>query len=311
MSSPSESGHSTSANSNISEATKRGPSATTTQTQTQTPVPASTATATAATNTSSSSSSNTPPANAPKNVDISATKNRIITHMNKDHQLSLFDYVNYFMNREIVDPDDGGISSVEMVDIDNDLITLKYTYKGSPNPQIAQFPVNPKMNSLSDARNTLVQMAKRAASFRGYTVHRVTKFAPIGTTKYARRDILTIINVIIICVPQVRNFVLDFFFHYVLRYGIANDDYNRLDVLRTFPQIVADFICFHDDYPWFFASFYMASNIIRTLFDLAPKVFKYRVPQSQKKWWYLSGFFEGYGTAERFDTLIDQVEGKH
>lgn len=217
-------------------------------------------------------------------------KARIMNHMNKDHSLSLFDYLNAYCAMKI-DPDDPK-SSVKMVDITNDHLTLEYTWKGSPNTQKAEIAINPPMTSLRDARTALVRMAQDAAGSRGYATHRISTYeGPLSNV----RDMVTLTVVLVAVIPMLRNSLLGL---------IPNDGTDPNSALNRFIE-------FSKNAGWIPAVVAAAIHIGETVFFLRPKVVRYRVPQPQRTWWYLSGLIEGFPSIRRFNKAIYKIEGKH
>lgn len=101
-------------------------------------------------------------------------------HMNKDHKVSLYDYLSYYGNINL-DPLDSR-TNVAMTSIDVDGFTLEYVdskgYRGSK-----VIPIKPTMSSLRDARGVLVDMAKTSADARGCSVHQIDKYIGPSLTK--------------------------------------------------------------------------------------------------------------------------------
>ncbi|VVT54167.1 uncharacterized protein SAPINGB_P003940 [Magnusiomyces paraingens] len=225
-----------------------------------------------------------------------AAKARILTHMNKDHALSLFDYLSYFMHREF-DPDNAS-SSVEMTDITNNYITLRYTYPDSPNAQYAQFPINPPMESLREARTALVDMAKTAAGTRGYATHRISSYVPPWSGATPVHDMALLFVVAILILPPLRTPV-----------------FSALASLLGIPADGGAFwgpiVSFCSNWPWIPAIVTYTAHFAEGLFVIRPKVTKYRVPKEERAWWYVSIFFEGFPAILRFNRLISKVEGQH
>lgn len=216
-------------------------------------------------------------------------KARIMSHMTKDHALSLFDYLNAYCAMNI-DPDDPK-SSVKMIDITNDHMTLEYTWKGSPNAQKAEIAINPPMNSLRDARTSLVKMAQEAAGSRGYATNRISTYESPFTNV---RDVVTMAIVLVAVIPTLRNSLLEL----IPNNGEPDSALNS-------------FIAFSKDAGWIPAVVAAAIHVGEAVFLLKPKIVKYRVPEPQRTWWYLSVLVEGFPAIRRFSKAIRKLEGKH
>lgn len=103
-------------------------------------------------------------------------KNRIISHMNEDHQLSLLDYVVVYGGESVsqVDPE-----SVIITDVSEEYLALSYS-KGKDNNYSLnlvwdEVPENDlvMVNNMGDIKAKLISMAKYAAGKQGYSHKRV------------------------------------------------------------------------------------------------------------------------------------------
>ncbi|KAK9369154.1 hypothetical protein V1509DRAFT_621307 [Lipomyces kononenkoae] len=99
---------------------------------------------------------------------------RIISYMNKEHQVSLKDYLRYY--KGIV-----ATRNIAMRDLTLENITIGYEIihnKGIDQLE-AKIDFNPPMKSLADARDVLVGMAMQASEGLGYaTITPLDKFTP-------------------------------------------------------------------------------------------------------------------------------------
>lgn len=243
--------------------------------------------------------------------NLEAIKTRVITHMNKDHSLSLYDYINYYKSdtkgKDIIDPDHPS-SSIEMTNIENDKITIKYSTKSiaKSSPQIAEIPIEPPMQSISESRVVLVKMATEAAQSRGYATHRISEYLPIGSTSNGVRDILITIGLLITVVPLIRSTFYNTLFAYILP-----DSINPYDFYTAVPILGPIFHFFLEDYPWAAAIICYSIHIGEALFIMRPKLIKYRVPEDQRKSWYIANIIEGYPALQRINKLIKKIEERH
>ncbi|KAF8711035.1 integral membrane protein, partial [Rhizoctonia solani] len=110
---------------------------------------------------------------SPNSKDVSAMKDRIIQHMNKDHQDSLVDYLRFYANIPAQEA-----STAKLVDINNDGMTFTVTNvakNGSPSRSVV-VPINPPIDSLMQARERLVAMASEAMEGLGRSRWRVESY---------------------------------------------------------------------------------------------------------------------------------------
>ncbi|KAK9431237.1 hypothetical protein V1505DRAFT_414665 [Lipomyces doorenjongii] len=112
------------------------------------------------------------PAGAPSNPE--SMKQRIISHMNKDHQVSLKDYLLYY--KGIVPT-----RNIEMRDVTLECVTIGYeiVHNRGIDQLEAKIEFNPPMKSLADARDVLVGMAMQASEGLGYAT-----ITPLDNTYY-------------------------------------------------------------------------------------------------------------------------------
>ncbi|CAE6431928.1 unnamed protein product [Rhizoctonia solani] len=101
--------------------------------------------------------------------DVSAMKDRIIQHMNKDHQDSLVDYLRFYASVPAREA-----STAQLVDISNDGMTCTVTRGGSSRSVVV--PISPPMDSLMQARERLVAMAFEAMEGLGRSRWRVESY---------------------------------------------------------------------------------------------------------------------------------------
>lgn len=229
-----------------------------------------------------------------------ATKSRILTHMNKDHRLSLFDYINHFLHREVVDPTDPNCS-VELVDIGAEYMTLKYTYPGSPNEQLVQIPFNPPMrdDSLQEARPVLVRMAKEAAEARGYSVVQVSKFLPLGSGPTAPFDLMVVAMTMTIVVPSLKTFFWRDF--------VGSTLFGWTDPIRDVAQwspVLGGLVNFVANRPWATIGALYSLHAFEAVTVMAAKTRKYRVPAPQRYGWVLTTVVEGFPAILRFNRVV-------
>lgn len=112
------------------------------------------------------------------------TKQRIIVHMNRDHQIALVDYVVVYGRQPIrtFRP-----NTVEIADISTESMKLRFELSDGTIKAIdiewskADEAESVSVESSSDIKPKLVSMAKYAAKRRGYSHNQITKYAPPKT----------------------------------------------------------------------------------------------------------------------------------
>lgn len=205
---------------------------------------------------------------------------RILTHMNKDHQLALYDYLHYYAK---VDLDaDHPQTSVELISMDLDNLVLEYTSPDRNLPTKSLVPIDPPMQDWSEARTTLVRMAHEAAASRGYAAHRITTYEPPSSVLSWTVIIGTIANI-----PAI-----------------------RARILEQLPDYVAESGFFQslNKYPWAFVGTLAVAHLVEAVFLMRPKLNKWRVPMPQKAYWLASSFAEGFPAMRRFNAIAKKFE---
>lgn len=204
---------------------------------------------------------------------------RIISHMNKDHYLSLYDYLAYYGDIKL-DPFDGR-SAVEMSAIDLRTITLKYTSNKNNNDwKTKQISFNPTLTALADARVSLTDMAKTAAQSLNVSPYQVNRYvSPLSGTVISSLFTASIIS------------------------------YAVLVAIRPSAALWAPYTGkFFYSRPFVPIATAMVVHALESLLFLRPLLDKYRVPQPTRMKWVLSHFLEGYPTIQRLKAEINRLE---
>lgn len=209
-----------------------------------------------------------------------AMKLRILSHMSKDHTLSLYDYLAYYSKIEL-NPNKPG-TSIRMKDIDVDHFELEFTTpnaKGEAGkPMVALVMINPPMDSLADARGTLVKMATEAATKRGFDTIRITEYAPP----------ITIFEW----------FVLTF---------VASQVPPISNAMGPFTMSVSSGLYkggLTEKYPWAIPITILLIHLGEMATVVRPLLNKYRVPAPTRYWWYIDALFGGLLSINRFKKLV-------
>lgn len=221
-----------------------------------------------------------PASTKPPTTDDDATIARIITHMNKDHTLSLYDYLGHYCRTEL-DPSSPD-TTIKMLSITLDRLILEYTCPTFNLPVKAEVKINPPMESFTEARTKLVSMAKEAAASRGFATHQIDRF--VGPFSPAQ---LVVAAVTLLYVPGVRDVWLWFL---------------PVSVLQS--SVMAAFIA----YPWTVFTAAVSVHVMEAVFVLRPLLNKWRVPLGTRCLWYASNLVEGYSTIMRFKDLVYKTE---
>lgn len=219
---------------------------------------------------------------------------RIIQHMNNDHQLALIDYVVVYGN---VRASDIVKSSVHLVEINETKIVIIYDSTKSKSPQTLSIDwesaidlENKKVTSLKDVKGKLVSMAKYAAAKQGYSHQQISEVV------YPRQAIFWYIlfGFLSLGMYDIQNlkesFAADPVFSRILPLLPAT----AFKVLQVIEKNLA----------YIFYSLYTI-HLGEILFIMLPMTIKYRLPPSKKLLWCFMSFFEGMFSYARFKTLVD------
>lgn len=104
---------------------------------------------------------------------------KICEHMNKDHRVSLFDYVCYFTGTplSINNPS----QSVELIDVTLDKFTLLYARDANSHSIDVKF--KPKLKFFGEARARFIDLAFRAADHVHRSPYQITNFIQYNSSK--------------------------------------------------------------------------------------------------------------------------------
>lgn len=221
---------------------------------------------------------------------------RIISHMNKDHQLSLIDYVVVYGNEKEKSFDH---SSVNITDVTDKYLTLEYVAFDEISQkkiltiewEIAQENENVTVNTLKDVKAKLIAMAKYAAKKQGYS------HTQIKTVTY----------------PTVTLFE----YPIMLAYALASYDTDLFRSLFTRDPVVQKVSQYlPSSVLSIFSSSFATTRLSRIIFAIIvsihfaelflvmlPLLRKYRVPTKQSSQWIIMQLFEGFPAFLRFKAL--------
>lgn len=193
--------------------------------------------------------------------------------MNKDHRLSLFDYLEYYGRVPLdgLDPK----NRVEMLDIELDHLTLQYS-SHSEQRVSRRIDLHPPLKSLAGAREKLVEMAHTAATSLGVSPTQVKHYkCPQTFGAWVSSSVGLVL----------------FLAGLTHEFGLAKRFYPTFD--HTFQRFRLVLV-------WFL----VLAHIGECVFIMRPLMKKYRVPYDVRPKWYLSCVIEGFPSWVRFKSLV-------
>ncbi|CUM68502.1 uncharacterized protein PRCAT00006228001 [Priceomyces carsonii] len=220
---------------------------------------------------------------------------KIILHMNKNHQMSLEDYVVVYGN---VKPALIKESTVKIGDIDVSLMSLVYQdVAGMPQTLVISWDEaieneSIPVNSFKDIKAKLVAMAKYAANRRGYSHKKITKVLFPGS-----KDIFMYV-LFVLLISEVQDPLL-------LRSAITNNQGLAFLASKAPEFLVKGAITLETYASLLFSTLY-SIHLLEIVFVTLPKLNKYRVPLNKKLIWIIMNFFEGVYAIQRLNSLIDK-----
>lgn len=217
------------------------------------------------------------------------TQQRIIGHMNRDHQLALVDFVVVYGRQPIrtFRPD-----TVQISDINTETMKLRFELLNGTIKAIeiawskADEPEAVSVESSSDIKPTLVSMAKHAAKKRGYSHKQITEIAypksGLSYFMYASAAMLTVTllkpNFVSVALSSVRLSNLPFFSKWLF-------------VERNIRSI------------WYTV---YGIHVAEILLVLLPKMIYHRMPTQTAMTWAGMNFIEGFLTLLRLRKVIKE-----
>ena len=205
-----------------------------------------------------------------------AIKERIVTHMNSDHQDSLIRYLEHYC----------GVSSFSARNARLEDVTFS-TLTITSNGKEHSVPIEPPMTAWSDARPRVVAMDAEAVAGLGRSDITIKKYAkPYGF----------MLIVFVACVLTYANFSRranfkpgSLLYDSILRYVPEFADF----CWRLQPLVIYPMILLHGS---------EAISMVRS------RLWKHNVPVGSRLWltWVCGTFIEGYGSFVRFDALVKE-----
>lgn len=218
---------------------------------------------------------------------MSDPKTRIISHMNKDHQIALVDYVVVYGNVKL---SSFAAESVQITDVDEKQITLTYKDKAGDDKKLVIIWNNAiehegvRVVSMKDIKAKLIAMAKYAAAKQGFSHVQIKKVVlpskPIELVMYvyAVASVITLYDK-----HMLRNLLTSSFF---------------TEVGHSLPFLATGFKYFENHVLQICLGVY-AIHLIEVLMVTLPRTRKYRVPFPQNIAWATLNFIEGFPAFRR------------
>lgn len=227
---------------------------------------------------------------------MSEHSERIIAHMNKDHQLSLGDYLVVYGR---VNPKQFVDSSVEITELDETRFTLNYK---TPSLEDRYFTLkwadavedkDIQVKGFGDLKEKLVAMANYTAEVQGFANKRVTLVLGPEDGSAIMYVIFAFLSLNAYNPSIIRNLVLkDRTFLLLSKY-----------IPYRFPKILATaYKLYESNAIYLFAIIYSIHLVEIAFFDL-PYFKKYRVPVANRLKWAAMHFVEGFFVIWRLKSL--------
>ncbi|KAH3683822.1 hypothetical protein WICPIJ_005196 [Wickerhamomyces pijperi] len=198
---------------------------------------------------------------------------RIISHMNKDHKLSVQDYLVAFGKLDM-----SKVKTFQMTHIDTESLTITFRLKNTDIDMEKIIPFDPPMKSLADSRDRLVIMAKEAAAKQGVSHIQINEYAA----------------------PSAFELFLYFVFHAGFFVGLFPVLLDNHIVASLTSQTVIDWLV---RYSFQVEIAVILVHIGEVYFLLKPLIEFYRVEDFQIEW-YIAVLIEGFPAIRRLKALV-------
>lgn len=214
---------------------------------------------------------------------MSDPKNRIISHMNKDHQIALVDYVVIYGNVKL---SSFVADSVKIADVSEEKLVLSYKdYTGEMKTQTIIWNnaielEGVRVLSMKDIKAKLIAMAKYAAKKQGVSHVQIKKAIP------PQRPIGYLMYVYALATA------ITLYDKHLLRHLLASTSFFSW-VGTHLPFLATAFRYFENKIGVLSLTVY-AIHLIEALAVTLPRTRKYRVPVPQNYIWLAMNFIEGF-----------------
>ncbi|CEP22874.1 unnamed protein product [Cyberlindnera jadinii] len=202
---------------------------------------------------------------------------RILAHMNKDHYVSVEDYLVVYGKVTSIEK----VSNVKMTEISLDHMTITFNYKEVEYSLEKVIPFEPPLKDLKEARERLVEMARFAAKERGFSPFQIKDFTYPGL----RNRLL----ISLIYLPAITHFAPDLIINPTVR-GFIGDSFGDWLVNNSL------------NITWLT----LGIHALESLFIMRPKLNHFRVPRDYQLEWYVSSIIEGFPAIRRFNKLVEE-----
>lgn len=224
---------------------------------------------------------------------MSDPKARIISHMNKEHQMALIDYLVVYGKVKLPLINE---LSVKMVNINEKGMTISFKdiLANKVQNMIVLWDMAPEdeniiVSDMGDIKAKLVSMAKFAGKAQGYSHIKIKKFPKPTFISYF----------LFFCILML--FVESFFPKFIR--GVLADDFVFSRVGEYTPSFILTVLGVTENYASIILLSVFTTHIIEIIFFLLPKLAKYRVPHVQRLTWIVVTFFDGFNSLLRLESL--------
>ncbi|ODQ82293.1 hypothetical protein BABINDRAFT_158918 [Babjeviella inositovora NRRL Y-12698] len=194
--------------------------------------------------------------------------------MNKDHKLAIEDLLVHYAGIPITEE----VSQIKLKEISTISMTISFHHEGLDTEVLKPIPFEPPMTSLDgEARTRLVELAKTAATARGFSHIQINQYV-------------------------YPNSLLEYFLLLVLLY--MGSVYYRWDASKDIPVWFPLF----SNYGKIIIGVLAVIHVVEIRFVLLPLLRKYRVPTDYKLEWIIATLLEGMFSIQRLQKLIWQAE---
>lgn len=224
---------------------------------------------------------------------MSDPRTRIISHMNKDHQLALLDYVVVYGGENVSHVD---AESVIITDVSEEHLALSYNKENGNNKDLKliweEVPENEKVkvDQMGDIKAKLVAMAKYAAEKQGYSHKRVDK---VSLPK--KLDLYLMYVAFAVSLATLYDKTL-------VRRLVQNDKL-LLTIAAKCPELLAKGYSYFENHITPIFSTIYGIHVVEILTVTWPRVNKLRMSLKNKLVWATMNFVEGFLVFSRLNKL--------
>lgn len=214
---------------------------------------------------------------------MSDPKNRIISHMNKDHQIALVDYVVIYGNVKL---SSFIADSAKITDVNEEQLVLSYKDKSGAEKALTIVWNNAietegvRVASMKDIKAKLIAMAKYAAHKQGFSHVQIKKaILPVRPTGYLMY-VYAVVTIITLYDNQ------------LLRTWLADTSF--FSGVGTHLPFLGRVVKYFEEHIVNISLTVYAIHTVEAIAVTLPRTRKYRVPYPQNILWLIMNFFEGF-----------------